>query len=1087
MPTASTERRRLRFYALGVCGLLLLAVAMVYGQTLGFGALDYDDLIFVFGNPHVSTGITAENLRWALTNGPGGEWYPLAMISHMLDCQVYGSQAWGHHLTGVLLHAATAIGLFLVLWRMTAEIWPSAFAAALFAVHPQRVESVAWIAERRDVLSGLMLVLTLAAYLGYVRQGRGIWRWTLVAVAMTLGLMAKATLVTVPAVLVLLDFWPLARLGKVDDAPGWTAGLKRPSVWSLVGEKLPLVVPVAVVCLVTMRTHVPAPIQVPLEGRLANIPVAYVGYLAQFFYPHDLVVFYPWPIGGYWAWHVIAAAAALLAVSVAAIVWRRRCPWLLVGWFWFLGMMLPVSGVMGASHFMADRYMYLPGIGLCIAIAWGAARLAARLKLKAWAMTCGAVAVVAVLMGCAEQQTSHWMNEETLWQHALDCIPDNPQAEFHLARELASQGRYDEAIVLYKRAQPRFYDARVFTDLGALLDRLGRHGEAMQEYRLAVEKAPQFPPGHLNLGIALATGKKAEAARQFRLVPDSEPEAIVAHRALGRLELDENKLADAEQEMLAALALAPHDAGALNELGFVLERQGKIDAAIERYQAALSADADYLLAHVNLGRVLAMRGQNEAALTHCRRALELDPENQTARTNSAGCWVGPGRRPNRRARRRLAGLPAASAKAKMDRSDRRALAPVRRRVLHKIAFSRDTNHASLPPQDSRRFAIRPVGHRRISARGDLADLRTDARFRPARLRRPRLRNRQSASHAGLTAEGIRWAWTAGPFGEWYPLATMSHMLDCQLFGLNAWGHHLASVLVPLRRVARVVFGLVADDRRTFAQRLRGHGFCRPSAARRKRGLDRRTARRVERTVLHAHARGLPGLCAARPHARRRYLLVATLFALGLVSKPMLVTVPALLLLLDYWPLARIGSPEDAPQWSESVERPGAWRLVLEKLPLMALAAADCLMTLRTHFAALSAPLGWSGRIGNAAVSCVTYLAQFLYPVGLAAHYPLTPGGPPAWKAAGAIAILLAISAAAIVWRRRCPYVFVGWFWYLGMLTPVLGLVQIADHAMADRYLYLPGIGLDIALAWGARGWLPDCRRAGGCSSPEQAR
>ena len=226
--------------AWGVCGFLLVAVGLIYGQTLGHGFLNYDDGGFVFANPHVRAGLTVDGLRWAFTDGPYGEWYPLDPLSHMLDCQLFGLDAWGHHLTNVLLHAATSIALFLVLWRMTGELWPSAFVAALFAVHPQNVESVAWVSERRDVLSGLLFVLTLGAYLGYVRHGRPPVRYLLVAVLFALALMAKPMVVTLPPLLLLLDFWPLSRIGSAIDTPGWTPSVERSGAVRLVLEKLPL-------------------------------------------------------------------------------------------------------------------------------------------------------------------------------------------------------------------------------------------------------------------------------------------------------------------------------------------------------------------------------------------------------------------------------------------------------------------------------------------------------------------------------------------------------------------------------------------------------------------------------------------------------------------------------------------------------------------------------------------------------------------------------------------------------------------------------------------------------------------------------
>ncbi len=362
----------------GVCAGLILAIVVIYGQTLSYPFLFYDDSGYVYANPHVTPGLTGAGIWWAFTDGPFGEWYPLVMLSHMLDCQVFGLNAWGHHLTNLLLHAAASIALFLVWWRMTGEFWPSAFVAAIFAVHPQHVESVAWIAERRDVMSGLCFMLTLGAYLGYVRGGRPLGQYCLVAIFFTLALMSKPTVVTLPALLLLLDFWPLARFGWAIDAPGWTKSVRRPGLPWLLLEKLPLLALAVAVSLITLSTHLTRPSELGWPERIGNAVVSCVTYVGQVFCPVNLAIFYPNPVGGPPIWKVVGAAVILGAVSVVAVIWRRGLPYLFVGWFWFLGMLTPVLGLVKiADHSMADRYMYLPGIGLSIAMAWGAARLAA--------------------------------------------------------------------------------------------------------------------------------------------------------------------------------------------------------------------------------------------------------------------------------------------------------------------------------------------------------------------------------------------------------------------------------------------------------------------------------------------------------------------------------------------------------------------------------------------------------------------------------------------------------------------------------------------------------------------------------------
>ncbi len=413
-----------RYYAWAVCGFLVLAIGLIYGQTLDHVLLDYDDSGFVYANPHVRAGLTVEGIKWAFTEGPYGEWYPLAPLSHMLDCQLFGMDAWGHHLTSVLLHAAASVALFLVWWRMTGELWPSAFVATVFAVHPQHVESVAWVAERRDVLSGLFFVLTLAAYLGYVRHGRPLSRYLLVALLLALGLMAKPMLVTVPALLLLLDFWPLARMGAARDTPGWTQSVERPGILQLILEKLPLIALSAGDCLMTLRTHVHAGgWQTPAWSvRISNAATSCITYIGQFFYPVDLAVFYPYPKAGFPAWNVVSSLAILVVVSAVAVIWRRRCPYVFVGWFWFLGILSPVIGLVSVSdHAMADRYMYLPSIGLSIALTWGAVRFWPASLAWHRALAVGAALSIGFLAIYAVWQTSYWHDSETLWRAPWHC------------------------------------------------------------------------------------------------------------------------------------------------------------------------------------------------------------------------------------------------------------------------------------------------------------------------------------------------------------------------------------------------------------------------------------------------------------------------------------------------------------------------------------------------------------------------------------------------------------------------------------------------------------------------------------------
>ena len=369
-----------------VCGLLLLAVALVFGQTVQHGFVNYDDNGYVSDNPQVTKGLTVQGIGWAFTTTHGSMWGPLTWLSHMLDCQLYGLHSWGHHLTNILLHAATTIILFLVLRRMTGDLWPSALVAALFAVHPLHVESVAWVAERKGLLSGLFFVLTIGAYVGYVRHRFSLLRYLAVVVLFALGLMAKPMVVTLPFVLLLLDYWPLGRIvvgtRRVPSAAGPAAGEQTAHgvclLRRLVVEKIPLFALAAASCVAAPFTQGEAVASlnaIRLSSRITNALVSYVAYVGQFFSPVGLAVFYPHPGSSLPIWKAVGALALLVGVSAAAVAWRRRYPWVFVGWFWYLGTLVPMIGLVQiGGHAMADRYTYVTQIGLYLALAWRARR-----------------------------------------------------------------------------------------------------------------------------------------------------------------------------------------------------------------------------------------------------------------------------------------------------------------------------------------------------------------------------------------------------------------------------------------------------------------------------------------------------------------------------------------------------------------------------------------------------------------------------------------------------------------------------------------------------------------------------------------
>ena len=474
-----------------VCGFLLLAVALVFGQTVRHGFVNFDDKGYVYENPDLARGLTVDGIAWAFTTTKACNWHPLTWLSYFIDYRVCGLKPWGYHLSNVLLHAVNAILLLLVLWRITGEFWPSAFVAAVFAIHPLRAESVAWVSERKDLLSGLFFMLTLGAYASYVRRPFSWLRYLAVVALFALGLMAKPMLVTLPLVLLILDYWPLGRM-KLG--------------WRVLVEKLPLLALSAASCVATSiaQREAIAPLDfIPFSARLANAFISYVAYVSHLFYPVGLAVLYPHQGSRLPDWQVIVALLLLVCISVGVAAWRRKCPYLLVGWCWYLGMLVPVIGLVQVGlQSMADRYTYLPQIGLVIGVAWGTKQVLRSWRYRNWLLAITSVLVVAALMGCAWQQASYWCDGESLWRHAIASTLPNAVAQNNLGGILARSGRPDEAIVHYRKAleiKPDYAEA--YNNYGVILGQDGRLDEAIAHLKKALELKPDYPDARDNLDV----------------------------------------------------------------------------------------------------------------------------------------------------------------------------------------------------------------------------------------------------------------------------------------------------------------------------------------------------------------------------------------------------------------------------------------------------------------------------------------------------------------------------------------------------------------------------------------------------------
>jgi tetratricopeptide (TPR) repeat protein len=609
-----TPQAALRLRVAGLCLALAAITLAVFGQTVRHQFVNFDDGDYVVTNPVVAHGLSFNGFIWALARPHHANWHPLTWLSHMLDCQLYGLRAGGHHLTSVLLHSATAIALFLVLRRMTGALWRSAFVAAVFAIHPLRAESVAWVSERKDVLSGLFFMLTLWAYVRYAEGGgqksefrkqkaEGISsrttdhasRFTLHASRyyllslffFALGLMSKPMLVTLPVVLLLLDYWPLRRF-----EPS-TLNSHPSTIWRLLLEKLPFLALSATSCVVTLLAQSKAmkPFETfPLPTRLGTALLSCKVYLVQMLYPARLAAFYPFPPHTS-AWQVTMASLLLLVLSAIAWGERRRRPWLLMGWLWYLVMLLPVLGlVQVGDQAHADRYTYLPQIGVYLAITWLGAEAAAKWQVGRLALGGLVAGLLAILMVCAWKQTAYWKNSETLWRHALACTSGNKLAFVNLGHELYEQGRLDETISHYRKGLEAHPNDRQFhNNLANALREKGLLDEAIVHYEKAVEIAPRSAEAQFNLGKALGLkGKPDEAIPRYEIAVQLEPDFLPAQLSLANALLQQGQADLAVPHFQRLLEIRPNDAGLHLNLGLCFFQMGRMEEAKEEYEKALA-------------------------------------------------------------------------------------------------------------------------------------------------------------------------------------------------------------------------------------------------------------------------------------------------------------------------------------------------------------------------------------------------------------------------------------------------------------------------------------------------------------------
>jgi tetratricopeptide (TPR) repeat protein len=665
------------------CLVLAVLVLAIYWQTGVFDFVNYDDSDYVSANRIVQRGLSAEGIGYAFTSVVAGNWQPITLLSHMLDCQFWGTRPGPHHLTNLALHLANTLLVFWFLRSLTRAFWPSMFVAALFAAHPLHVESVAWIAERKDVLSTFFWLTTICAYLRYVsrmtsdqsgirkpelernpktktrtqtqasgtRPSRGTLPaprrtasaslfYSLSLLLFALGLMAKPMLVTVPFTLLLLDYWPLRR---IPPAPRWATEVSR----KLLLEKVPFFagsLVISVIALFAQRKMGALVSHFPLSMRIGNALISCIRYLGKVFWPAGLAIPYPYP-SQIPVWQVLIAGV-LLALITGLVVWQLRPrPYLAVGWFWYLGTLVPVIGLVQVGmQAMADRYTYVPSLGIFVMLAWGGRDILRwgieRTPIVRYAAYGLGAASVLVFAALSFMQTRVWKNTETLFTHTVRTTGDNMFAQYNLGNWYYTHDQFEQAVEQYRgalRAHPGYADAE--NNLGNALGKLGRNEEAAEHYAAALKSGGGAASRANQASSLLKAGKADDAIAMYQQAVTLQPSLMEAHNGLGAAFAQKGNLEAAINEFQQAVELRPEYVSARINLASTLARAGRASAAIEQYEAAARLDPGNFDAHEGAADLLAERGATEQAIAHYRRAKEIAPNNYLTR-NGLGVSLG---------------------------------------------------------------------------------------------------------------------------------------------------------------------------------------------------------------------------------------------------------------------------------------------------------------------------------------------------------------------------------------------------------------------------------------------------------------
>jgi len=616
-----------------ICVFLVVVSLAVFWQVGNHDFVNYDDDVYLTQNPYVRNGWAVDGIQWAFTSRLHGHWHPVTWLSHMTDCQLFGLRPGWHHRVNLLFHLFNALLLFMILRLMTGAVYRSAFVAALFALHPLHVESVAWVSSRKDILSAFFMFLAMLTYNRYAKN-KNISPYILTALLYILGLMSKSMIITLPGILLLMDVWPLQRIHMDNSRP---VKDKIKESLPLIYEKIPLFILAGIFVILTISvlrsvefTHRPIS-----KYWAIDFPVYYVTYIWKMIWPVHLSVLYPYspelPI-----WKHIVSGIFLIAVTGICLKWARTKPYLVVGWMWFLITLLPVIGLLKTGpHGISDRYTYIPLIGIFIMVSWGIPDLLAKWRYRNVVLSAAGAVMIVTMMTVSAMQVRYWKNSLTLFEHAVKTSPDSYEAYYNLGTTFLGQGEIDKAIAHFNetlKIVPDYTDA--YNNMGNAFMKRGDFKMALKNYNEAIRIEPDNPEFHNNAGVALEmSGDIPGAIRHYQEALRIAPGLGKAYNNMGNALKLQGELDTSEQYFKEAIEKEPWNARFHNDLGVVLDSRGKLDEAIGQYKEALRLAPDYAKAHYNLGNVYRRQRRLDQAIHHLSEAVRIEPKNAEYHNN----------------------------------------------------------------------------------------------------------------------------------------------------------------------------------------------------------------------------------------------------------------------------------------------------------------------------------------------------------------------------------------------------------------------------------------------------------------------